>query len=74
MELVQRTNQLNFSGTRYSRGDLEAAASRPDTVPVVMRCSDRFGDYGLVGFALLAKHFEESKVPAALLRPASEHL
>jgi len=52
-ELVQRTNQLNFSGNRYSRDDLERMMNERSVVPVVARCEDRFGDYGIVGFAVL---------------------
>lgn len=52
-ELVQRTNQLNYSGTRYSREDLDRIVAQPGVVPVVMRSKDRFGSYGIVGFALL---------------------
>ena len=54
LELVQRTNQLNFSGNRYSRESLETLLAEPGVVPVVMRCGDRFGDYGIIGFAILA--------------------
>lgn len=52
-ELVQRTNQLNFSGNRYTRPDLLRILAQPDVIPVVMRCEDRFGSYGIVGFSLL---------------------
>jgi FkbH-like protein len=51
-ELVQRTNQLNFSGNRYSRVDLETLLVQPDMLPLSIVCTDRFGDYGLVGFCL----------------------
>jgi FkbH-like protein len=53
MELVQRTNQLNFSGNRYSREALGRLVAGDQTVPVVMSCEDRYGDYGIVGFAML---------------------
>jgi len=52
-ELVQRTNQLNFSGNRYTRSDLEKLLSEPGMFPFTIVCTDRFGDYGLVGFCLL---------------------
>jgi len=54
-ELVQRTNQLNFSGTHYTRDELGAALEEPGVEPVVMRAADRFGDYGIVGFAILGR-------------------
>ena len=53
-ELSQRTNQLNFSGLRYTQAELEAVmASRPQDA-FVLSCSDRFGDYGAIGFCVLA--------------------
>lgn len=52
-ELVQRTNQLNFSGNRYTRESLERIIAAADVLPLVVSCSDRFGSYGIVGFALL---------------------
>jgi len=53
-DLSQRTNQVNVSGARYERQAVEALARGDDgKLPVVMRCLDRFGDYGIIGFALL---------------------
>jgi FkbH-like protein len=54
-ELGQRTNQLNFSGLRYTQAELETlAAERPEDA-FVLACSDRFGDYGTIGFCVLTK-------------------
>jgi FkbH-like protein len=54
-ELSQRTNQLNFRGTKYSRADVEALAMNGSSSrqTYVLRCADRFGEYGIVGFAVL---------------------
>lgn len=53
-DLSQRTNQVNVSGARYERKVVEAMARAPSgKLPIVMRCVDRFGDYGVIGFALL---------------------
>lgn len=54
-ELVQRTNQLNFSGVHYAREELERLLTEPDSLPLVMRAGDRFGDYGVSGFALVQR-------------------
>jgi len=53
-ELSQRTNQLNFSGLRYSRDDL-ARLMGPESksVGLILRCSDKFGDYGIIGMCVL---------------------
>ena len=50
LELIQRTNQLNLSTRRFDRAAFEALVSDPSTECFVLRCADRFGDYGLVGF------------------------
>ncbi len=51
-ELSQRTNQLNIAATRYSRDDVAAMLSDSNGAEAwTLRCSDRFGDYGLIGFA-----------------------
>jgi FkbH-like protein len=51
LELVQRSNQLNLSGRRYSAEQFAALLADRDTLCVAMACEDRFGDYGIVGFA-----------------------
>lgn len=51
-ELSQRTNQLNFTGAKLSRTETERlAAPDPDRARLTLRCLDRYGDYGLIGFA-----------------------
>ena len=51
-ELSQRTNQLNIAATRYSRDDVAAMLSDANGGEAwTLRSADRFGDYGLIGFA-----------------------
>jgi FkbH-like protein len=54
-ELTQRTNQMNFSGTRYHEEDIKAIADNPDLDSYVLKCTDNFGDYGIIGFAIIKK-------------------
>ncbi|HEY4032081.1 MAG TPA: HAD-IIIC family phosphatase [Caulobacteraceae bacterium] len=54
-ELSQRTNQLNFSGLRYGQAELEALMARRPDDAFVLSCADRFGDYGAIGFCVLAE-------------------
>ena len=49
-ELTQRTNQMNFSGNRYTREQIHALLSRQEVDAYVLDCEDRFGAYGTVGF------------------------
>lgn len=53
LELLQRSNQLNLSTGRYSREQFEALLADNEALCVATSCRDRFGDYGLVGFAVL---------------------
>lgn len=52
-ELTQRTNQMNFSGNRYSRDLLDEILQTPYLDTCVLACEDRFGSYGIVGFAVI---------------------
>lgn len=52
-ELVQRTNQLNISTCRYSREELTSLnAPGSGRRAFVIHASDKFGSYGLIGFAI----------------------
>jgi FkbH-like protein len=52
-ELVQRTNQLNFSGRKYTRGQLFEIVEDSTVDKYVLRCSDKYGSYGTIGLALV---------------------
>ena len=54
-ELSQRTNQLNYAGRASSRKDVEdlLAGSAGGKEGLVLSCSDKFGDYGVIGFAIV---------------------
>jgi FkbH-like protein len=52
-DLTQRTNQMNFSGNRYSRELLDEILLTPYLDTSVLSCEDRFGSYGIVGFAII---------------------
>jgi FkbH-like protein len=52
-ELTQRTNQMNFSGTRYERDILKMIATSFFLDTYVIECNDRFGSYGTVGFGIV---------------------
>lgn len=54
-ELTVRTNQLNTTGRTYSGDELRAMAASPDHDVLMARLTDRFGDYGTIGLALVAR-------------------
>lgn len=49
-ELVQRTNQLNLSGVKYSESDFRTLCKSKDYECYVVFCCDKFGEYGQVGY------------------------
>jgi len=51
LELIQRANQLNLSTRRYTAEEFHELLSSPDMLCLAMECADRFGAYGIVGFA-----------------------
>lgn len=52
LELVNRSNQFNLSGRRYTMEELRAAGDGADHEALALKVSDQHGDYGLVGFAV----------------------
>jgi FkbH-like protein len=52
-ELTQRTNQMNFSGNRYSRELLQGILATDYLDTFVLSCEDRFGGYGVIGFSMV---------------------
>jgi FkbH-like protein len=55
VELVQRTNQLNFSGRKYDRAEISEILRDPARERHVVVCRDKFGAYGTVGFCLSSR-------------------
>ncbi|WP_215224361.1 HAD-IIIC family phosphatase [Echinicola shivajiensis] len=49
-ELLERTNQLNFTKARLSVAETKALLDSPDNTSVLIHVKDNFGDYGIVGF------------------------
>ena len=54
-ELTQRTNQMNFSGNRYTRAQLWEILRSAAVDTYVLDCKDRFGSYGTVGFCVVER-------------------
>lgn len=49
-ELLQRSNQLNYTKIRPTLEELRATIENPGTTTGYVKVSDKFGDYGIVGF------------------------
>lgn len=54
-ELLQRTNQLNASGRRLGLEAVKKYCQSDMFETSVLICEDKFGSYGLVGFAIIEK-------------------
>ncbi len=53
MELVQRTNQLNFSGNKYTAEEIIVILEQDNYEAFCLDCEDKYGQYGTVGFAIV---------------------
>lgn len=51
-ELAQRTNQMNFSGNRYSIETFRELLKQENIDCHAIEVADRYGSYGIVGFAV----------------------
>lgn len=49
-DLILRSNQLNFTKVRSNEEELRTLLAQPDVDAGYVSVSDRFGDYGIVGF------------------------
>jgi FkbH-like protein len=59
-ELVQRTNQMNFSGNRYNKEEILAILNNPGYDAYRLQCDDKYGDYGTIGFCVVER--EQTKM------------
>jgi FkbH-like protein len=58
LEVLQRTNQLNLTTHRYTREEFDRLLDDGNSICICTSCRDRFGEYGLVGFASLRRQSE----------------
>lgn len=76
-ELSQRTNQLNVSGRRYQRKEIEAL-QKPNSKnkAYIFSCRDRFGDYGIIAMCVIdlsVGHIESFMMSCRVQRKLVEH-
>lgn len=50
LELVNRSNQLNYTKQRFTKDEFESMLARDDTVCGYITARDKFGDHGICGF------------------------
>ena len=66
-QLTFRTNQFNFTTIRRTRKEIEDLLAQEDVTCLVVRVTDRFGDYGLVGVLIYESLPDRYKVDTFLL-------
>jgi FkbH-like protein len=66
-QLCQRTNQFNLTSRRYTRDELAAVVVDPARLLLLLKLSDRFGDYGTVGLCVLITNGDEAVFDTFLL-------
>jgi len=54
LELINRTNQLNYTKHRLTAGELEKLLMDPSVETAYVQVTDTYGDYGICGFYALA--------------------
>lgn len=52
-QLINKTNQFNVTTRRYTFAEVQAMVNDPDTDVFCATVKDKFGDYGLVGIAIV---------------------
>jgi FkbH-like protein len=66
-QLVEKTNQFNLTNRRYSEKELKSFAASADWSLLGLSVSDRLGDSGLVGVAILERKGKAARLDTFLL-------
>ena len=67
-QLVQRSNQFNLTTRRYSLAECEALMNDHNrTLPVYVKLSDRFGDYGLISVVVVRSEGDTAHIDGWLM-------
>lgn len=63
-QLINKTNQFNLTTRRYDKTEL---ANMTDALIIAIKVSDKFGDLGLTGVAIVRKNKEEATIDTFLM-------
>lgn len=66
-QLTNKTNQFNLTTIRRTEAEMRAVAASDRHLVRAIRVSDKFGDYGLVGVAILEQRSSEWEIETLLL-------
>jgi len=74
LELINRTNQLNYTKHRLSQENLQQIFNNPSIEKAYVRIIDRYGDYGICGFyAKKDSHLDHFLFSCRILNMGVEH-
>jgi FkbH-like protein len=66
-QLTNKTNQFNLTTIRRTEADIRALVGSDDHIVRAIRVSDKFGDYGLVGVAIVDTSADEWQLDTVLM-------
>lgn len=66
-QLINKTNQFNLTTRRRTEGEVVSLAGDPRMAIYAVRVSDRFGDYGVTGAAIVARDGDRAWIDTFLL-------
>jgi FkbH-like protein len=66
-QLVNKTNQFNLTTIRRTQDEIEKLAASPGALVLGMNIADKYGDYGLVGVAILTKNGATADIDTLLM-------
>lgn len=66
-QLVNKTNQFNLTTIRRTQDEIEKLAASPDAMVLGMNMADKYGEYGLVGVAILTKDGSTAYIDTLLM-------
>lgn len=66
-QLTQKTNQFNLTTKRYSDTDIKNYADSNNSNVIYLKLKDRFGDYGIIGVAIIKHLSDSSEIDTFLL-------
>jgi FkbH-like protein len=66
-QLINKTNQFNLTTRRRTEAEVKTLVADPGAAVLAWKVSDRFGDYGLVGVAILAHGAETTTIDTLLM-------
>lgn len=67
LDLLHKTNQFNLTTRRHSAAELTSLLANPDFAAFTARVSDRFGDSGIVGVAIIGIREKVAFIDSLLL-------